>query len=45
MDGKVVEEDNDKKRMNRLIYLYSCYLAVRRRCLKHATHKYAFVTG
>jgi len=45
MDGEVVEEDRDKKRINCLIYLYSCYQSVRRRSLKHATHKYAFVTA
>jgi len=45
MDGEVVEEDKDKKRMNCLIYLYSCYQSVRRRCFKHTTHKYAFVTA
>jgi len=45
MDGEVVEKDKDKKRMNCLIYSYSCYQAARRRCLKHVTHKYAFVTG
>jgi len=44
MDGEVLE-DKDKKRMNCPIYLYSCYQAVPRRCLKPATHNYTFVRG
>jgi hypothetical protein len=35
-------KQHDKKKINCLNYLYARYQAACRRCLAHATHKYAF---